>query len=1070
MNTSLRSPFAALLRPAHIALTAVVLALGFAARAAEAPVKTFDIPPGRALVTLKQFVEQSGAQLLYSADEVEGINTNAAKGRLQPRRALQLMLADTGLESAEDPATGTITVHKVRATGRRSTAAPTAEVGTVAGLVSNAGTRTNLEGAVITVVELGRRVLSDPSGRFQLSNLPAGTYTLLVSYTGLDSRQEQIEVRPGQTSLRNVELTSQIYELESFVVTGDREGNALSITKQRNATNVMNVVATDTYGNVSEGNLGNFMQRLPGVGTNEEVGDITGIIIRGTPPGWSAVNVDGTRASSANASSGIAFMGRGTVIDQIPADFIKEIELTKAPTPDMPADSIGGTANLVTHSALDIKGNRLSYRAGANVNTYRRKDRNLTPNASVTYLGKFGSRDQFGLALSASYVESNNTRDRIQLNRNNDDGFTSQARTLDDDITRIRSGLSLKFDYDVTENTRLRAGVSYSDFDFDQWRTDWDITSVARVADYNVVSRAAIEGGAIPRATNNQTAGIAPGHSVDFSELLNANFNNLAGRETRVASSYKYEVSGETKLPGDQKLNYGLNYSPSEYVFIFQSMLVNLNNRRVGLAVDSRADRLRPVYTQTMGQNIEAGADMSAVTFARLQSNERYSKERVTGARLDYSKEFTQVRTAPLFKAGADWRRQYRSLDTYFPRWQYTTPTGGTANVNVTPFVSPTAGYGLFNNKYPRRDQLDFAAFFEEFNTNPDRFVEFQNTVTSGLLENNATEDVFAAYAMGSLRMGPVTALGGVRYEHTAIEALGSLNDPRNPDVGTTTREGDYDDLFPSLHFKYEPRRGLILRASVSTGMARPAHNDLFPNTTISYDDETGSGLIVQNNPALLPQKTTNYDASIEYYFQSVGVLSAGYFEKHIEDFLGREDQTIGSGAGNGFEGDFEGFTLRTTRNFGAATIKGFELNYNQQLTMLPGLLNTLGVFANYTKLETKGQYDGETDELAQFIPEMYNVGLSWSYKGWAFSAKYRNQSGYLRTFNANPLFRERTLPTKTWDFNVKYKWSQRLSFYADVVNAFNHGPSWYRGPDTSRISMSEVFGARVSFGVSGSF
>ncbi len=616
--------------------------------------------------------------------------------------------------------------------------------GTLSGIVSNAATSNNLTGATVELPELGRQAQTDDSGRYEINHLPPGSYKVVVSYAGLDSMEGRVEVGAGGQVAQNFELTSKVYQMDAFTISAEREGNAASITKQRNANNVVNVVAIDAYGNVAEGNLGNFMQRLPGVATNNEVGDITGIIVRGAPPSWNAVNIDGTRASSANASSNIGAMGRGTVIDQIPPEFIKEIELTKAPTPDMPADSIGGNANLVTKSALDIKGNRLSYRASGTLNTYRDDGRTISPSGSVTYLGKLGSKQRLGIALSASYIESFNTRDRVQLTRNTEQGFTNQARTLDDSITRIRSGVGLKLDYAVSDSTRLAFGAQYSYFEFDQLRTDWNITAVARVADYSLVSRAAIEGGAVPRAPGNLAAGVAPGATVEFSELLNANFVNTQGREYRESYSYKFSLGGESKFEGDQTLKFSASFSPSEYDFKYGSMVVNRNGG-IGLSVDSRANIERPIYSSTFGPVIGTGAGMTNVTSSLLQSNQRYSEEEMSNLHMDYTKKFSQISLRPELKAGLDWRRQYRSFDTFFPRWNYV-GTGGASARDMSAYVRSEPGYGVFNNLYPQRVKLDYEKFLAAFVSNPSLFTPQGVTVSQGTIYNNATEDVSSAY------------------------------------------------------------------------------------------------------------------------------------------------------------------------------------------------------------------------------------------------------------------------------------------------------------------------------------
>ncbi len=77
---------------------------------AESPRRAFDLPPGNALVTLKQFIAQSGAQLLYSADEVEDTTTRPVKGVLTALEALRQMLAGTRLEALPDERAGALAI------------------------------------------------------------------------------------------------------------------------------------------------------------------------------------------------------------------------------------------------------------------------------------------------------------------------------------------------------------------------------------------------------------------------------------------------------------------------------------------------------------------------------------------------------------------------------------------------------------------------------------------------------------------------------------------------------------------------------------------------------------------------------------------------------------------------------------------------------------------------------------------------------------------------------------------------------------------------------------------------
>ena len=48
-----------------------------------------------------------------------------------------------------------------------------------------------------------------------------------------------------------------------------------------------------------------------------------------------------------------------------------------------------------------------------------------------------------------------------------------------------------------------------------------------------------------------------------------------------------------------------------------------------------------------------------------------------------------------------------------------------------------------------------------------------------------------------------------------------------------------------------------------------------------------------QNNPALLPLESDNFDISVEYYFSDTGYVSVGAFQKNVENFIGNSVEQI---------------------------------------------------------------------------------------------------------------------------------------------------------------------------------
>jgi TonB-dependent receptor len=274
------------------------------------------------------------------------------------------------------------------------------------------------------------------------------------------------------------------------------------------------------------------------------------------------------------------------------------------------------------------------------------------------------------------------------------------------------------------------------------------------------------------------------------------------------------------------------------------------------------------------------------------------------------------------------------------------------------------------------------------------------------------------------------------------------------------------------VHLHHDILPNLKARVSWSTSFGRPPLNNLLPNESVNENQQT----ITINNPSLLPQTAENWDASLEYYFEPAGSLSAGWFHKTIEDYIisGIPSGTVGSGNDNGFNGEYEGFMILSRANAGTATVQGWEFTYQQQFTFLPGLLKGLAASANYTIIETTGDFVGaaerSTDEVPGFIPRMGNVSLVWRYNKFSSRVSMNYVGSYITNFagvgSPRNLYRyDRKMVTA----GVAYHHRPWLNFTCDVANVTNEPESFYRGyPD--QMQRYNISGMTITFGVNGRF
>ncbi|MCM2273921.1 MAG: TonB-dependent receptor [Candidatus Didemnitutus sp.] len=953
-----------------------------------------------------------------------------------------------------------------------------AETLTLVGRVLNAETGNYLEGATVELVDPPQQTVTARDGSFRFAGLPAGKYSVRVNYVGLDAKTLPVELAAGSDGVV-IALTAQVYQLEQFTVVGVREGEAAAVTAQKNAPNVVNIVAMDAYGSVADGNIGNFLQRLPGIDQSKSNGDVQGFGVRGMAQALSTVSMDGSQLAAANAGSS-PVGDRAFPIDNMPAELVETLKLTKAPTPNMPADSLGGNVELVTKSAFAVQGRRITYRAGFNYNTYR-GDTALTPTAALTYLDTLGANRDWGVTFTASFSSSTNTRDRLQNSLvAAPDGsgvlVNGRLRLLDDVFTRDRFGTNFKLEHKVNDRLSLRFDAIYTSTTFDMDRNDYRISGPIRLVDYNVVSRVAIEGGATARNTAGQTASLAPGFSADYQELVDATLQNSAWIDRKENYMYKVGASADWKLD-DGWLNFNASHNRAESEDRLGQYIASWG-RGKGVSFDTSADRNMPAIQQTYGPNMFYGSDLSRFnnlgTASQWIAIPQDVRDQVDEVRVDWHREISNLGPVSYVRAGAAFREKDYGIkeNTWTYNFRGADNAVGTADDNITQFRNEGPGYAMFNGFYPAFDTLNAGAVSRYFDANPSHFVQAASDVFKP--EASLTESVTSAYVMANASIGKLDVLGGVRMEHTGITGTGTRQVNATPVLDFLTKDTHFTDYFPGIHFRYTPIKNLVFRASATKSMGRPGIRDQVPTTSvrIGTSEIPGSpapGSVRANNIDLRPMYADNFEIGAEYYFKRIGLVAVNFFQKNIEGYIASLRSEVGVGPDNGFGGLYEGYDLITTQNLSEAEVKGVEFNYAQSLSFLPGFWRGFTVMGNITHLDTTGTYANEQNELPGFKPVTANAGVTYQRGRLQVRAFYNYNKGHLSTFSTNPLQKTYTTEDKTLDLNLQFRITRRFTFFFDANNVFDWSPgTWVI--NRNEVVTYERNGTRISAGFTGRF
>ena len=954
---------------------------------------------------------------------------------------------------------------------------------TLTGNISNVATGNLLEGAQVAVPSLGLSTLTDNTGRYVLPSLPAGTHEVVVTYVGLDPARTTVNVNDSASTTRNFDLTSVVYKLDAFKVTGEREGGAAAITAQRNAENVKNIVAMDSFGNLPNMNAAEVAIRLPGVAGNPtDENLIDGFTIRGIGPGLNSVTLDGSPLTSQGALS------RSTNMNNLTGSMFDQMELTKGHTPDKEAGSIGGTINLKSRSPLSMKERRrITYSAGVRYapsfteQTPTRENHRAHPLFNVGWqelLDVFGGERNLGLSLNVFYSENavggfRTTRDFE--NTTAQPAYLWDYRTWDNYNLRKQASISLKADYRLSPSTKLSINTVASDA-VETFRRQYDTRAFTTQAVFNP---------ALPVTGTNATAGILPGYTDRITQVRAAAGSTIEQTTTgpgNFANRMRRLDVGAEHVFGALQLDYNALYTQSNINGGGGGRGGILVNRitAVGWRLDRTDSDLYPRFTQTEGPDFNNAANYRPTTYNNsILQNDDQIKEARANAR------YTLPVSFPLsLKSGAVWRQHYASAESVARRWNYAGTTALPSDPTIITFDSVKTGRRL-----PQWEPVQFFADRQPITPalwTEDRYFNEQNKYTAN---RAVTENVTAGYAMASGRVGRTGLIAGVRTERTETSSWGwvrartgsTVAQQTADPVGSATRDyagtqrnlsGGYTKSFPSAHLTHDLTSNLKARLSWSTSFGRPPLNNALPNETISETNQT----LTVNNPSLLPQNAATWDATLEYYFEPVGTLSLGWFNKTITDYIiaGTNAGTIATGNDNGFNGEYAGFTRLTSSNAGTAKVSGWEFNYQQQFTFLPGLLKGFGASANYTLIRTNGNFGGttsrSTNEVPGFIPRTGNATLSWRYKKFSTRLLYNFTGSYITAFTAatpgRNLYR---FQYATVNAGVSYQVRPNLQLTLDAANLTNEPQSLYRGV-RSQMQSTILNGTSLTFGVNGRF
>ena len=945
--------------------------------------------------------------------------------------------------------------------------------GMISGRVIDPGTGQYLRNAIIRADTAGgrRSVVSGDRGEYRLTNVPAGPVELAVEFTGYVTAELSVELQAGESRQVDIEVNSassgggDAKTLDTLRVVGVREDDARALMEQRASMDITNSLSTESYGEISEGNPGEFMKFMPGVDTDSTGdGTVRNVSLRGLPASYTSITVNGISLASADANTG-AGGSRTFSFEQSSLTGIDSISIFKTTSADKDADSPAGTIDIRTKRAFDRSGRSITAQLGAsshsNVWDSRRRtgpreggygSDKFLPSGQINYSNVFMD-GRLGVVAGLSHSELYVEQEQITASRNY---VPTDASPTPLAITHIvpqmgtreisRSSGSLNMDFKVTDGLILSLMSSIGEGTILAGSTAPELTTGARAN--------GVDGNAVTEFTTRQP---------DTATAITAR-NTLTykyGTTRNFIPSFEYTNEHIT-------LDGNLFYSSSESTY---------NPNRKG-AVHSmlawptasgnfHADRGKDTLGQPWQVTQVSGGDWSlpsSYTVAgtptmRLRTGQSAETEYTGGAlNLSFDREIGPAFVT--FKTGAKLQQARYDFDnpndSY--KYQYTGPlsTAELLQQIQTGNQHSAADSGVHYSSISGATDMYLPSMFklyQLYQQNPDHW---QHTMSPNDWYNSNIanrrhfeEDTTALYIMGTAELSDkLTVRAGLRWEQTKnaareadalttgeVEAAGYTVNPSTGRATTiegleyqyltrpaTERKAKYDHLFPSASVKYAFDDSTDLQFGYSRTIQRPEVSVLSGVWAINDEAMT----VRAPNPGLEPQISDNFSLRLAKYFEPVGIIGINYYRNRVKGLFQAQEMTAEE---FGYTGtDYQDYTfIRTDVVDGEAIdIQGWELEFSHAMDYLPGAWGGLSVRGSF-------MLNDPDVPLVRAADKIGTLSVSW---------QHGPARLYLNTVWTDDKYRSTTPSwfSEYWDTNLSgsYSFAEGWDAFFNIRNLLN--------------------------------
>ena len=829
-----------------------------------------------------------------------------------------------------------------------------------------------------------------------------GIFSFTLTALTMALASERLSAADATANVEHVEVVGQAASINS------------ALKEQRRSDNIESVVHADGMAQLPDENVAEAVQRLPGVSVERDQGEGRFVSVRGLGPDLNSVTINGTLVPSPESER------RAVALDVLPSELVQSLSVIKTLTPDMDANSLGGTVDVRSLSAFDHPG--LFY-TGSSEASYDKNTHQTSPKFSGAASDRFSlgdGIDNFGVAAALSWQKRDFGSDNVETGGAWD--FQRGARLeefeqRDYDISRERTGGGLNFDYKPDDLSSYYLRTLYSRYKDSETRNS---TSIA--------------------FADPQAAG----------ELGDAEGKRKLKQREETQEIQSYVLGGE-RLFGLWTLSGQAGYSRSgeDSPGHIANAAFDGNDDFTDSGFYSN-DKPRPI----IGQGFY---DPNNFTLDKVDWEKQNTTDTEKNLRLDLARDYDLNGYASQVKFGGKVSR--RNKDNDLDAWVYEDFDELGLNdeqLNLSQFRKGLVDYRL-GQFGPGISGSAIKQLIGGLNRD-----DFYDPVESTVNDFKMSEDINAGYLMNTFDIDDWRFIAGLRYEGTEFDAKGTgVNDG---EFEATDTKRKYHHWLPGLHARYQLDKNTQLRAAWTKTVVRPTFGQLAPGFVIDGDEATFG------NPDLNPLESSNLDLGIEHFMGRAGTVSAFVFYKDIKNFVYNTDL-----AGTGAWVDFA--EAHTFANGDSAKLYGLELAYSQQFDWLPAPWNGLLVGANATFSRSDAEIEGfdaasgtnlkRSIDLPNQSDTVGNLMLGWEDDKLSLRLSANYKSDYLYELAPiNDKAHDLHVDAQTFvDFSARYSLTKNLQVSFEAQNLTDESYFVYTG-NRSYNGQYEEYGPTYKLGL----